>query len=458
MREEEIDFVLQEGEGYRIEFKESVSHIEREMVAFANSSGGKIFIGITDEHKVKGIKVTERVKSQLQNMARNCDPPVKIILETIIYRDKEMLLVEVFEGENKPYSCSEGFYMRTGPTTEKMKRDEIVNFFQGEGKIRFDKLIDQKFDFYRDFERERLQDFISRAGIKTDLNTADVLINLGIAEKQEGKIYLNNGGILFFARDVKEFFNFAYITCARFKGNDRSFVIDRTDIYGSLIAQVEESMKFVKRNIRLGYKFTGRPAREEIPEYPLEAIREAVINALMHRDYFFTGCNIYLYIYSNRIEVISPGGLFKLKYEELGKRASRRNELIADIFFRVGFGEKMGSGITRMNHWMLEGGLEKPKIEVSENFFEITFYGPGESIIEHKEIDYKAYDLKDRQIKALKYLEEKGKFTLSQYINLTGVSKATAQRDLNDLLKRGLIERKGRKEGGKYSYYIFSRK
>jgi len=107
---------------------------------------------------------------------------------------------------------------------------------------------------------------------------------------------------------------------------------------------------------------------------------------------------------------------------------------------------------------MLEGGLEKPKIEVSENFFEITFYGPGESIIEHKEIDYKAYDLKDRQIKALKYLEEKGKFTLSQYINLTGVSKATAQRDLNDLLKRGLIERKGRKEGGKYSYYIFSRK
>lgn len=198
MREEEIDFVLQEGEGYRIEFKESVSHIEREMVAFANSSGGKIFIGITDEHKVKGIKVTERLKSQLQNMARNCDPPVKIILETIIYRDKEMLLVEVFEGENKPYSCSEGFYMRTGPTTEKMKRDEIINFFQGEGKIRFDKLIDQRFDFYRDFEREILQNFISRAGIKTDLNTADVLINLGIAEKQEGKIYLNNGGILFF--------------------------------------------------------------------------------------------------------------------------------------------------------------------------------------------------------------------------------------------------------------------
>jgi len=175
----------------------------------------------------------------------------------------------------------------------------------------------------------------------------------------------------------------------------------------------------------------------------------------MHRDYFFTGSNIYLYIYSNAIEVINPGGLFKIKYEDLGKRASRRNELIADLFFRVGFGEKMGSGITRMNRWMLDWGLEKPKIEVSENFFEITFYGPGESVIEHKEIDYRAYDLNERQIKVLKYLEEKGKFALSQYVKLTDVSKATVQRDLNDLLNKGLIERKGRKDGGKYSYYVF---
>ena len=150
--------------------------------------------------------------------------------------------------------------------------------------------------------------------------------------------------------------------------------------------------------------------------------------------------------------------MFKLKYEDLGKRASRRNELIADLFFRVGFGEKMGSGIGRMNRWMVDWELEKPKIEVSENFFEIDFYGKGESPIEYKEINYKAYNLKERQIRALKYLEEKSKVTLSHYINLTDVSKATAQRDLNDLLIKGLIERKGRKDGGKYSYYVFLQK
>ena len=452
MREKEIDFVLQEGEGYRIEFKESIGHIAREMVAFANSSGGRIFVGITDDHKVKGIKVTERLKSQVQDVARNCDPPVKIIMETIFYKDKEILSINVSEGGNKPYSCSEGFYMRSGPTTEKLKRDEIINFFQGEGKIRFDKLINPKFDFYKDFDREKLQDFLSRAGIKTDLDPADVLINLGIAEKQEGKIYLNNGGILFFARDVRKFFDFAYITCARFKGNDRSFVIDRTDIYGSPIAQVEESMKFVKRNIRLGYKFTGEPTREEIPEYPLEAIREAIINAVMHRDYFFTGSNIYLYIYSNRAEVISPGGLFKLRYEELGKRASRRSELIADLFFRIGFGEKMGSGIGRMNRWMLEQGLEKPKIDVSDNFFEINFYGKGESSIEYREIDYSAYNLNERQVKALKYLEDKGRITRELYQQINNISRRTAIRDLNDLRERQLIVCKGK--ANKSEYYL----
>ena len=382
-----IGFVLQEGEGYKIEFKESISHIAREMVAFANASGGRIFVGITDNHKIKGVQITERLKSQIQNIARNCDPPLKIFLETISYKDKKVLLLSVFEGDNKPYSCSEGFFIRSGPITEKLRRDEIAALFQTEGKIRFDKLINPKFSVDNDFDLKKLDDFLSRAEIKTNFSVDDILINLGVGEKQEGRLFLNNSGILFFAKDTKRFFESAYITCARFKGNDRSIVIDRADIYGNLINQVETSMKFLKRNIRLGYKFTGKPAREEIPEYPLEAIREAVINAVMHRDYFFTGSNIYLYIYSNRIEVTNPGGLFKLRYEDLGKRASRRNELIADLFFRVGFGEKMGSGITRMNRWMLDWGLEKPKIEVSENFFEITFYGPGESGIENRVID-----------------------------------------------------------------------
>jgi len=451
-----IDFILQEGEGYKVEFKESVKHLSREMVAFANASGGRIFIGITDNHEIKGVNINETIKSQIQDIAKNCDPKINILIKTVYYNDKELLLINVLEGDSKPYSCKDGFFIRNGPITEKLKRDEIVKLFKQEGRVRFDKLINSRFCFDTDFAHEKLEDFLERARVKTGLNIEDILLNLNIAEKQEGNLYINNSGVLFFAKDLKKYFESAYITCARFKGNDRSIVIDRADFYENPIYQVEDSLKFVKRNIRFGYKFTGQPEREEVTEYPLEAIREAVINAVMHRDYFFTGSNIYLYIYSNRIEVINPGGLFGLKYEELGKRASRRNELIADLFFRIGFGEKMGSGIARMNRYMLEYGLEKPKIEISKNFFEITFYGQGESVIEQKDIDYIAYELNERQIKALRYLQEKGKFTLSQYIKITSISKATAQRDLNNLMKKGLIERKGRKGGGKYSFYVLS--
>jgi len=112
-----INFVLQEGEGYKVEFKESISHISREMVAFANASGSRIFIGIMDNHEIKGIKIDERLKSQIQDIAINCDPPVKILLEAIPYKNKEVLSVDVFEGDNKPYSCSEGFFIRNGPIT-----------------------------------------------------------------------------------------------------------------------------------------------------------------------------------------------------------------------------------------------------------------------------------------------------------------------------------------------------
>jgi ATP-dependent DNA helicase RecG len=451
----QIDFILQEGEGYKIEFKKSASKIDRELVAFSNASGGKILVGITDARRVLGINITEKLKSQIQDIARNCGPAVKITLESLQYHDKEVLFVNVFEGQDKPYSCKEGFFIRNGPNTEKLRRDEVGDFFKMEGKIRFDELINPKFNYASDFNNSKIKDFLKRAQIDVDMEIRDILINLEVAESQEGELYFNNAGILFFVQNPQKFFRSAYVTCARYKGNDRAIIIDRQDIYGSPISQVEESLKFIRKNIRLRYEFTGEPARKEIYEYPLPALREAVINAVMHRDYLFTGSNIYVHIYSNRIEVISPGGLFKIRYEDLGKRASRRNEIIADLFYRVGFGEKVGSGIGRMNRWMLEHGLETPKIDITENFFEIDFYGTGESPIERKEIDYSAYSLNERQIEALKFMERKGKLTLKDFRNLfQGVSRKTLARDMSDLVTKKLVQKNGNKKGTFYTLSI----
>jgi len=150
MERKELEIILTEGEGYRVEFKESIGGLEKELVAFANSSGGKIFLGITDDGKIKGIRITNELKSRIQDIANNCRPMIKILLKEV----NNLLIINVREGEDKPYECSSGFYKRIGSNSQKMTRDEIIGFFKSEGKIRFDELIESKFNYPKDFDKE----------------------------------------------------------------------------------------------------------------------------------------------------------------------------------------------------------------------------------------------------------------------------------------------------------------
>ncbi len=118
MKPDELKLILEEGEGYLIKFKETPSHIDKEMVAFANGAGGRIFIGITDTGQIKKTLITNKLKSQIQDIANNCEPSIKIKLETL----DTVLVVHVISGQDKPYSCSSGFYTRVGPNAQKMNR------------------------------------------------------------------------------------------------------------------------------------------------------------------------------------------------------------------------------------------------------------------------------------------------------------------------------------------------
>src|SRR3989338_7215052 len=147
----QLDFILQEGEGYKIEFKESINGIDKEMVAFANAEGGMIFLGIGDNNKIKGINIDNKFKSQIQDIALNCDPPLKIKLELL----ERILIIHVLEGNDKPYKCSSGFYLRQGPNSQKLMRDDILSFAVTEGKIRFDEALNDEFNFSDDFSEKK---------------------------------------------------------------------------------------------------------------------------------------------------------------------------------------------------------------------------------------------------------------------------------------------------------------
>jgi len=197
-------------------------------------------------------------------------------------------------------------------------------------------------------------------------------VNIEAVERSGRKFLFHNAGVLFFAKEPRKFFNQAYITCILFQGTTNVRILDRKDFAGGAVADIEDSLRFIERNTRLSYRIEGLQ-REEIPEYPMASLREAITNAVMHRDWFVEGANVFVQIFSDRIEVSSPGGLPPgMQPADLGHKSVRRNPIIADLYHRIGFIEKAGTGIQRMREGARELGYQEPGFD-TDGFFTVTF-------------------------------------------------------------------------------------
>jgi len=369
MKQADLDILLREGEGSMLEYKESLSSsLVRELVAFANTVGGKILLGVRDDGTVIGVGDSNALRARIQDIARNCDPPVEVRIERV----GKMIVVHVRESDSKPVQCSDGFFWRQGSTTQKLRRAEIRDFFRSEGQIRFDLSPCPRFRYPQDFDREKYTAWLRLSGITGRPRTEDVLVNIEAAERAGGALVFRNAGVLFFARNVRHFFNQAYITCLLAKGADKVHILDRKDFDGGIVADIEDAMRFIDRNTRTAYRIE-RLQRENIPEYPMKALREAITNAVMHRDWFIEGANVFVEVYTDRIEVVSPGGLPKgMTLADLGRKSVRRNALIADLLHRIDFIEKAGTGIKRIRDEVREQGCPEPVFE-NNGFFTAIF-------------------------------------------------------------------------------------
>jgi len=375
MKQTDLDILLREGEGPMLEYKESFSpSFARDLAAFANSSGGKILLGVRDDGTVVGVRDSNQLRAQIQDIARNCDPPIKILVEAVVGK---VMVITVRESEGKPVQCREGFFWRQGASTQKLSRDEIRDFFRSEGAIRFDLAVCPKFRYPEDFDQEKFDAWVSQSRITPRRKIDDILVNIEVAERAGKRLVFRNAGVLFFAKDVRHFFPHAYITCLLAKGTNKVDILDRKDFAGGLVNDIEESLRFIERNTRTAY-LIEKLRREDVPEYPMRALREAVTNAVMHRDYFEVGANVFVEIYADRIEISNPGGLPKgLSREELGTRSVRRNPLIADLLHRIALIEKAGTGIRRILEDARQHKCPEPKFKVN-GFFTATFWPNAE--------------------------------------------------------------------------------
>ena len=281
-------------------------------------------------------------------------------------------VVTVRESDAKPLQCSEGFFLRQGAVTQKLSREEIRDMFRQGGAVRFDLSACPAFRYPEDFDSVKFREWLQKSTISQSSPVEDILVNIEAAERSGGKLLFRNAGVLFFAREPRRFFNQAYVTCLLFKGRVKLHVLDRKDFAGGIVADIEESLRFIERNTRTAYRIE-KLQREEIPQYPVAALREALTNAVMHRDWFIEGGNVFVEIYDDRIEVSSPGTLPKgMLPEDLGSKSIRRNTLIADLLHRIAFIEKAGTGIRRMRDGAREMGYPEPEF-IAGNFFTALF-------------------------------------------------------------------------------------
>ena len=191
MTPDDLRILIQEGEGTTLEFKESLSSsFARELVALANTIGGKILLGVRDDGTVIGVHDSNVLRARLQNIARNCDPPVKVLAEPV----GGVFAVHVRESDAKPVQCSEGFFWRQGAVTQKLSRDEIRDFFRAESVIRFDLSPCPRFRYPEDFDREKFDAWLSYSGITGNPPVEDVLANIEAAERVGRQIALPKCG------------------------------------------------------------------------------------------------------------------------------------------------------------------------------------------------------------------------------------------------------------------------
>lgn len=317
---------------------------------------------------------------------------------------------------------------------------------------------------YAAIDEKEVKVFLENRAIKLKVNVPNISLKdflektLKVVKKIKGKYIPTNTALLFFTKNP-EYIQQSEIRVARFKGTTRLEVIDSQEIKGPIYRMLDKVEGFFKRNTRMANKIVEFK-RVDIPEYPYEAIREAVVNAIAHRDYRRRGAPTIISIFDDRIEISSPGGLLQgLDIKKLEGHHETRNKKICEIFHETKDMEKFGTGIGKMKRLMKEHGLTAPEFSEEGKYFVVKFYGPGEKILdlvssipEERQTDLRKAGLNERQIEALRLMINEGKtLTNRMYREIFKVTNKTAATDLNNLVKKEMARVKGEGRSVEYS-------
>ncbi len=410
--------------------------------AFANTDGGKLVIGVDDNNNPIGVKNSKKLLEDLPNKILDIlgiIPKIKLGKQ----KSKDIISVEV-EHSYVPISYHGKFYIRSG-TTQELKGRELTRFLISKSGKRWDEYVEERATI-KDINFETIDRFkqmsVKRLPLIKDENDhVKILQKLNLL----GNGKLKRAGILLFGKNPKRFWTSAYIKVGKFLTN--TDIVSSDDVEGNLFEQVEKTIELLRTKYLISkIRFEGIYRKEEL-EYPEEALREAIINAVIHRDYI--GAHTQLKVYTDKIILWNDGSLpNEIKIEDLKKdhHSKPRNELLADVFFKAGLIEAWGRGTIKITDECKDAGLPEPEFKEEFGGFAVYFYKDiyADNIL-------RKLGLNNRQLEAVKYIKERGDINLSNFKKLIqNVSEKTLYRDLQELVSKKILREIGEKKGRKY--------
>lgn len=383
-----LEELLTKEEGKTLEFKEntkSLSKIIQTIVAFANTAGGTLIIGIKDKTKeVIGLSNVLEEEERIANAIADSVSPLLIpSLQLHTWRDRDLLLISVPHSFGPYYikakGIEEGTYVRFGSTNRLADAATTILEIQ---RLKEHKYFDEQPNFdcsINEINFDLARELFAKISKKMTDKTAK---SLGLIVQHHTKELPSNGAILLFADHYREFFPDAIIRLGRFLGMDKTQIIDSQDLEMPISIALEPIIAFIRRHTSIAAEI-GETRRKDIPQYPPAVVREAIVNALLHTDYSIKGASIQIAIFEDRIEITNPGCLpFGLSFEAaLSGISQLRNRVIGRVFKELNLVEQWGSGFGRMLNICAQQGIPLPKFEELGNFFRTTLYhGANKSV------------------------------------------------------------------------------
>jgi ATP-dependent DNA helicase RecG len=450
------------GESNSLEFKESTTTIEsaiKTLSAYLNTTGGRVIIGVRDNGKIIGQHVSDETEKEISRKLLKIEPRTHEI--TVKYIDlknnKKIIVLEAPEGRQKPYLCEGRAFYRDRKETKQMPKDlyDHLVLKHSAMKIAWEDLPAQGGYTIKDLDEEliyklvnrgirarRLSEELAKESIEKLLERFDLLV--------DGS--LKQAAVVLFAKKTFPTYPQCGTTMARFLGNDRTYdMLDNKHFYGNIFDIISEAENFVARNTAISSHFPrGQMQREDRPQVPVYAMREALVNAVCHLDYSQRDCSIMLQIFNDRLELWNAGTLMApLNIDNLktSHQSKRRNRHLGEILYKFDYFEGNATGIEKILRECKEGGYPEPIYKEKVGGVDVIFSFPSvESLTSIPSTKKHLEELTPRQSAILNMLNESAKTSTEINDKLGGTLTIRAiQRELTKLEQLGLIRRTGEK-------------